>query len=234
MSIPKHVAIIMDGNRRWAEEKSLPVREGHKKGKETLEKVLNAALELGIKYTTVWALSLDNFAKRSKEEIDELMEIFKEGFLRLSEKDQIYEKEVRVNAFGRWKEMLPPSVKNAIEKVIDKTKGYSNHFLNFMISYSGKDEMIQAIQKIREKDGNPGDVEVTPDLVKENLFTSDLPPVDLMIRTGGEPHNSTGFMMWDVANSQYYFSDKYWPDFGGEDFKKAIQDFRHRERRFGE
>lgn len=228
---PEHVAVIMDGNRRWTEKKDLPVHKGHEKGKEVIREVLESAQDLGIRHISFWALSLDNMEKRSKDELEKLMDIFRDGFLELADDEEIHEKEVNINVIGKWEETLPEGVVEAIKKAINKTKGYSNYFLNLLVSYSGKDEMLNCIQKIVEKNSSTDGVEAED--VKKNLYTSDLPPVDLMIRTGGEPHNSTGFMMWDVANAQYYFSDKLWPDFSGEDFKNAVKEYRNRDRRFG-
>ncbi|MFP4115665.1 MAG: polyprenyl diphosphate synthase [Candidatus Aenigmatarchaeota archaeon] len=232
LPVPNHVAIIMDGNRRWAERKSLPPRKGHEEGEDSVEKVLEKALDLDIKHVTFWALSLDNIEKRSREEVEHLMDLFEKNFKKMKNDDRIHENEVRINVLGRWKETLPDRVVEAIEEAMEATKDYSEHFLNLLVAYSGRDEMLEAIKGVAER-ARKEDVEITSDLVKENLYTSELPEVDLMIRTGGEPHNSTGFMMWDVANSQYYFSEKLWPEFGGEEFERAVTNYRKRERRFG-
>lgn len=234
LSVPEHVAFIMDGNRRWAEQNGHPSIKGHEEGKKRIEDVLEGVLDLGIKYSTFWALSLDNMQKRSREELESLMELFERSFRELSKDDRVHENEVNVNVIGRWRESLPENVKSAIKEVIEETKDYSEYFLNILVSYSGRDEMLKAVEKILEKDRNGGVDEVTPELLKKHLFTSDLPPVDLMIRTGGEPHNSAGFMMWDVSDSQFYFTEKYWPEFGEQELKEAVQDYRDRERRFGE
>ncbi len=229
LEIPDHVAIIMDGNRRWADDRSLSPLKGHEKGEDTVEEVLEEALDFGIKYITFWALSLDNMEKRSEQEIKSLMDLFERNFERIRKDDRIHDNEVRINVLGKWKETLPSRVVESITKAIRSTNGYSKHHLNLLIAYSGKDEMLHAIKNIVNKEEDT----VTPDIIKDNLFTSDLPEVDLMIRTGGEPHNSTGFMMWDTANSQYYFSEKLWPEFTSEDFREAVDDYRKRERRFG-
>jgi len=231
LPIPDHVAVIMDGNRRWAEKRSLEPNRGHEEGEDSVEEVLEKALDMGVKYVTFWALSLDNVEKRSKEEVEELMDLFKKNFEKIREDERIHENKVRINVLGRWKETLPDKVVGSIEKAVEATKDYSDYHLNLLIAYSGKDEMLRAIRNIVEDRDNGS--EVTPDLIKENLFTSDFPEVDLMIRTGGEPHNSTGFMMWDIADSQYYFTEKLWPDFGAEDFERAVENYRKRERRFG-
>jgi len=230
LPIPEHVAVIMDGNRRWAEQRSLPPWKGHKEGEDVVEEVLDKALDMEIKYMTFWALSLDNVEKRSEEEVEYLMDLFEENFKKIKDDDRIHENEVRINVLGRWEEVLPERVVEAIKDAVEATADYSNYQLNLMVAYSGKDEMLQAVKNIaKEVDKD----DIKPDIIKENLFTSDLPFVDLLIRTGGEPHNSTGFMMWDTANSQYYFSEKLWPEFTAEDFEEAIEDYRKRERRFG-
>ena len=229
LPVPEHVAVIMDGNRRWASERSLAPYKGHEEGKESIEDVLDKALDIGIKYMTFWALSLDNVEKRSEEELEKLMDLFEKNFKEIKDDERIHDNNVKINVLGRWEEVLPERVVNSIEEAIEATEDYSDNFLNLLVGYSGKDEMLHAIRSIVQED----DEMVTPSSVKENLFTSELPEVDLVIRTGGEPHNSTGFMMWDVANSQYYFSEKLWPDFKGEDFEEAVEDYRERDRRFG-
>lgn len=224
----------MDGNRRWAKKNGLDKIKGHQEGKESVKEVLKASRELGIKHLTLWAMSLDNIKKRSKREVKNIMNLFKKGFKEMIDHEEVHKNEVRVNVYGRWKEYLPEDVKKPIKKVIENTKDYNKRYLNFLISYSGTDEMLQAIKNIVKKDRNKDkDIEIDRKTVKENLFTSDLPPVDLMIRTGGEPHNSNGFMMWHIANSQYYFTDKLWPEFDKSEFKKAVEDYQSRGRRFG-
>ncbi len=229
---PDHVAIIMDGNRRWAKKKSLDPFKGHERGEETVEEVLEQALQMGIKYTTMWALSLDNVEKRSEREIEHLMDLFENNFKEIKDDERIHENKVKINVLGLWRETLPQRVVEAIEGAMEATEDYSEHYLNLLVSYSGKVEMLEAFKGMVEE-ARSSEVKVTPEKIKENLYTSDLPPVDLMIRTGGEPHNSAGFMMWDVADSQFYFSEKLWPDFTAEDFEKAVQDYARRERRFG-
>ncbi len=205
---------------------------GHEKGEESVEKVLEKSLDLDIENVTFWALSLDNVEKRSPEEVENLMELFKKSFRKIRKDDRIHKNRVRLNILGRWREVLPVDVVEEMQKAMEATEDYSNYFLNLLVAYSGKDEMLSAINRVVEMN-NGGKTEVTEEDIKKGLFTSDLPEVDLMIRTGGEPHNSAGFMMWDVANSQYYFSDKLWPDFDGDDFEEAVKDYRKRERRFG-
>ena len=142
-------------------------------------------------------------------------------------------REVRVNVLGQWEKYFPLEVREAINKAREATMDYQTRNLNFLLVYNGIDEMMGAIQAIT--DGGKGQkVRVTKKLIKQHLLTRDLPAVDLVIRTGGEPHLSNGFMMWDVADAELYFTDKYWPAFGTEDFQQALDDFAGRRRRRGE
>lgn len=227
--IPIHVAIIPDGNRRWAKEKGLKPWEGHQAGEKALKETLKAIQKLGIKHLSFWGSSLDNIAKRPKEEVLYLLKNFEENFAKLADNEDVHKNKIRVNVIGRWNDILPDGVKNSIKKAIDATKNYSDYCLNFFIAYDGLDEMKSAIKNIIAS----GEKEITDELVKKNLYTAELPPVDYLIRTGGEPHLSAGFMMWDTANTQLYFSEKMYPDFGGEEFTEAIEEYKRRQRRFG-
>ncbi len=230
---PVHVAVILDGNRRWARKKGFKSWIGHQYGTKKVEEILKIALDLKIPYISFWGSSLDNLAKRSKTETSFLLEIFRKEFTKLAKDKDIYENGVKINVIGRWKEMFPEKVKKPIQLAIDKTKNHKNLFLNFFLAYSGDDEMMQAIKNIVNLSKNEKDLEITPQLIKDNLFTHDMPPVDYLIRTGGEPHLSCGFMMWDISDTRLYFSDKLWPDFTGEDFIKAIKEYKKTNRRFG-
>lgn len=231
--IPNHVAIIMDGNRRWAADRGFDSWKGHEEGSNTVEKIITEAVNLKIPYFSFWGSSLDNIIKRSPEEVSRLLEIFKNKFNEIAEDKKIHKDKIKISVLGKWKELLPTEVSGAMQKAIDNTKNYGRHFLNFLIAYSGVDEMESAIEKIaREAERNPG-IKITPELIKSRLFTKDLPSVDYLIRTGGDSHLSTGFMMWDVADAQLYFSDKLWPDFTAEDFKAAIGEYGNRQRKFG-
>jgi undecaprenyl diphosphate synthase len=234
-AIPNHVAVIMDGNRRWAADRGIPSWKGHEEGANMVKNIITEAVNLKIPYFSFWGSSLDNIIKRSPEEVSHLLEIFKNKFNEISEDKNIHDNQIKISVLGRWKEMLPSEVSGAMQKAIDSTKIHGRHFLNFFIAYSGVDEMESAIEKIaREAERNPG-IKITAELIKSRLFTKDLPPVDYLIRTGsdGDPHFSTGFMMWDVADAQLYFSDKLWPDFTAEDFRAAIEEYGNRQRKFG-
>lgn len=232
-NFPRHVAFIPDGNRRWAKKHKLDAWLGHKTGADNLRKLLEVAREFGVSHISFWGSSQDNLAKRPKEEVKFLLDLFKDKFLSLSRDKDIHEKRIKINIFGSWREQFPEEVKESMEKAIEATKNYNDYFLNFFLAYSGTGEIVDAMNAIAEKAKTDKSITISRDLVKSFLYTKDLPPVDLMIRTGGEPHLSDGFMMWEAANSQLYFSDKLWPDFGKEDFKDAIIDYSKRERRFG-
>jgi len=232
----KHVAIIPDGNRRWARAQGFKqVWKGHEKGAKRLEEILKAAYDLKLACLTLWVGSFDNLTKRSPSEVKVLFKIYKEGFEKLLKEPKIHEEKVRVNILGRWQEILSSEVKEVAQKLIESTKNYSRFFLTFLLAYNGTDEMQECIRKIATLSRKQKNLKITPELIKENLWTKDLPPVDLIIRTGCEndPHLSAGFMMWDSAYSQLHFTKTLFPDFGAQEFKKIIESYFRRERRFG-
>ena len=230
-NIPKHVAIIPDGNRRWAKSKGKKPWEGHYAGADCTEKIVEAAYKIGINCMTFWGSSIDNLKKRPLHEKRALLDVYEKYFKRLIESKEIYENETRINVIGRWEEQLPESLKKIIRDGIEKTKHFKKRSLNFMVAYSGTDEMVQVAQNIADK--YKKGMKITAEILKENLMTADIPAVDLLIRTGGGPHNSAGFMMWDTADAQLYFSEKMYPDFGAKEFKEAIEEYQRRERRLG-
>jgi undecaprenyl diphosphate synthase len=228
-TIPTHVAIIPDGNRRWAKERNESPVDGHRQGSRVMRAIMPHAADRGVKYISVWGMSLDNFIKRSMTEVGGLLALFRSEFLDLAQSDDIHSRRVKIHVFGRWREKFPSPVKKAIQKAIDATEHYSDHYLNFFLAYDGIDEMVEAVSVLVEKGAKP----VTRDMIKQQLFTKDLPPVDLIIRTGGEPHLSAGFMMWDVTDSQLWFTEKLWPEFSSEDFDTALGEYAARQRRKG-
>ena len=230
-NIPFHVAVIPDGNRRWARVRGLKPWEGHEEGAKNLERVLRTAFDLGIKHLTFWGSSVDNLKKRPFREKKALLDIYKRYFKKLIDSEDIHKNRVKINVVGRWEEQFPDSLKKIIKECIERTKDYKDYFLNFLLAYSGDDDMVEAVKSVVKKCKSKA--KVTAGVLKENLMTRDLPPVDLLIRTGGEPHMSAGFMMWDIANAQLYFTEMKWPDFNGDELQKAIKDFSLRGRRFG-
>lgn len=236
-NVLKHVVVIPDGNRRWAKKRGFPVWVGHQAGAKTFEKVLDKALELKIPYLTFWGGSWDNLTRRSKIELNFLFKVYTKQFERIVSDKRIHQNKVKVNVLGRWQEVLPEATQKAIEKTKESTKDYNKYFLTFLLAYNGTDEMLACVQKIANlaTRANPHGVKATEKLIKENLWTKDLPPVDLVIRTGCEddPHLSAGFMMWDTAYSQLYFTKTYLPAFTPEEFEEIIKDYGRRQRRFG-
>ncbi len=232
-NLPAHIAIIPDGNRRWAKKHELNAWLGHKKGAEKTEKLLDVIIELNIRHLSFWGSSEENLRKRPAQEVKFLLNLFKEKFLEMSENRKIHDNKVKINILGNWQKQFPEDVKASLYKAIDSTKNYNDYYLNFFIAYSGTGEILDAIQRIAKKARKNFLLKVDKRLLKECLLTFELPPVDLMIRTGGEPHLSDGFMMWDTSDAQLYFSEKLWPDCDENDFREAIEDYSNRNRRFG-
>ncbi|TSD02177.1 MAG: Isoprenyl transferase [Parcubacteria group bacterium Athens0714_25] len=231
MNLPNHIVIIPDGNRRWAREKNLKPWEGHEEGAKNIEALVRKALDLKIKNISFWGSSLGNLEKRPLLEKKALLDIYDRYFAKLIDSDEVRENEARINIIGRWKQYFPASLIKTLEGGIEKTKNYKNYNLNFFLAYDGDDDMLEAVKNIAKKEYRAGDI--NGEIIKENLMTRDLPAVDYMIRTGGEPHLSAGFLMWDTADAQLYFSEKYFPDFGVKEFEEALAEYQRRERRKG-
>lgn len=229
--IPRHVVVIPDGNRRWAAERGLEPWKGHEAGAENTEHIVREARRLGIREISFWGSSLENLSKRPLVESKALLQIYETYFKRLLESEDIHKDRARIRFIGHWEEQFPESLKKILYQCLEATKDYDSYYLNFFLAYSGDDEMRLAFQKVAS--GLKPGQEVTDEMIKNSLMTRDMPPVDLLIRTGGEPHLSAGFMMWDLANAQLYFSDRHYPDFDETAFREAIVDYSERERRFG-
>jgi tritrans,polycis-undecaprenyl-diphosphate synthase [geranylgeranyl-diphosphate specific] len=229
--LPKHVVIIPDGNRRWARKRGLAPWKGHVAGAQNTEELLRKALKMGVGCLSMWGSSLENLKKRPVLESRQLLRVYEEYFTKLLKSDDIHDYQVKINFIGKWEQQFPKSLKKILYDCVDATKNYSKHVLNFFLAYSGDDEMVDTIKKFIKEGVSPQSI--SGEMIKKRLMTKDLPAVDYMIRTGGEPHLSSGFMMWDTANAQLYFSGKYYPDFGVAEFEKAIKDFSQRGRRLG-
>lgn len=234
-NIPQHIAVIPDGNRRWAKKRGLAPWQGHFKGAQNTGELLQAALDLGIRCFSFWGGSLENLTERPKREINFLFKVYERYFKKLLKSRQVDENQVRVNVFGRWEEILPDKLVKLIKEVIGKTEKSNERFLNIFLAYSGTDEMLEAIKSVLKESKKTDKIKITAEMLRKHLWTGELPPVDFLIRTGSDndPHNSAGFMMWNCANSQLYFAKEYYPDFGPEKLVKAIRDFQRRERRLG-
>ena len=234
-NLPNHVAIVPDGNRRWAKKKGLAPWRGHLAGAKKTEEQVETAFEIGLKCLSWWGGSYDNLTKRDKVEINNLFRIYEKYFKKLTKSRQIHQNKVKVSVIGRWQEILPKSGIKAAEDLIEATKNYNERKLNFFIAYNGTHEMIEAINNIIKEGRKNSKLKIDSDSLRNYLWTKDLPAVDLLIRTGSydDPHNSAGFMMWQTTNSQLYFPKGFYPDFGKKEFIKAIKEFQRRERRLG-
>ena len=227
--VPSHVAIIMDGNGRWAKNRGLKRTNGHKKGAEALKKISEYVYDKHIKILSVFAFSTENW-KRDKEEVDYLMDLFIKAFKENFE--VVKKKNVKV-IFSGVKEKLSDKVIKQMNKMMEDTKDNKNGIFNICLNYGGQDEIIEATKKISKEvlDGNIDIKDINKDMFNKYLF-NDLPPIDLMIRTSGE-YRISNFMLWQMAYSELYFTDTLWPDFDEKEFDKALDSYSKRDRRFG-
>jgi undecaprenyl diphosphate synthase len=224
--VPQHVAMIMDGNGRWALQRGLPRLAGHKAGTENLRRVIRSTVEFGVKYLTIYAFSTENWG-RPAEEVNGLMLILQNVIDR--ELNELHKEGVQLRHIGRL-ERLDPSIQKKVLNAIELTKNNDRLVLNVAFNYGGRDEIVCAIQKIIN-DGIPAE-EVTDDLVNKYLFTAGVPDPDLIIRTSGELRVSN-FLIWQAAYSEWYITPTFWPDFDKDEYRRALETFAHRDRRFG-
>lgn len=228
-----HVFIIPDGNRRWAKENGciLP-SEGHLAGKKTLREIVNEIWQFGVTHLTIWGLSRDNLLNRSELEISVLMEIFNETFDELLSSSKVEKEKLRVRVVGRWKEFFMEELKQNILRLENKTRDYnSGKNLTLLLVYNGDEELTSAINQFRQYESEL--TIATWAKIKNHSWTRFLPDVDIMIRTGNEPHLSNGALMMQMKDAHLYFPKIHWPDFTLEELAKIIDDFKSRERRFG-
>ena len=226
----KHVAIIMDGNGRWAKKRNLPHLEGHRKGAEAVKEAIKTSNELGIEYLTLYAFSTENW-KRSKEEIDGLMSLLEE-FIDLNLKE-LDEQGIKFKTIGRIKE-FPAATYNKILEAIEITKNNDKGTLVLALNYGGRAEIVDTAKKIAEKVSRKElkTDEITEELFSDNLYDATIPDPDIMIRTSGE-FRLSNFLLWELSYSEVYITDVLWPDFDKVEFIKAIKNCTNRERRFG-
>lgn len=229
-NMPKHIAIIMDGNRRWAKEKGLDGKLGHKAGAEALEELTYFANDIGLEYLTVYAFSTENW-KRTKEEVGALMLLLKnyvDKFLKKANTNNI-----RVRILGDIKK-LDKGLKDSINEIVEKSSKNTGLTLNIAFNYGGRAEMVRAVKQISEKvlDNKLSIDDITEQTISDNLYTCGEPDPDLLIRTSGELRLS-GFLLWQIAYTEFLFLDKYWPDFSKDDLLDAIQTYQNRKRNLG-
>lgn len=232
MSRMKHVAIIMDGNGRWAKKRGLPRVIGHRQGVDSVRATVNAAKDLGIKFLTLYTFSTENW-QRPEKEVNTLMEMLEEMIRK--ETDELHKNDVKINAIGRL-DTLYPKPRKAMEEAIEKTKNNKRLVMTLCLSYSGRSEILDAVKKIVKHDR---DQKIDLENFKEENFTRflydpELPDPELLIRTGAENRERiSNFLLWQIAYTEVYFTKTLWPDFRKKEFVKAVEDFEKRERLFG-
>jgi len=224
--IPSHIAIIMDGNGRWAQARGLPRMAGHRAGTENLRRIIEACIEFGISYLTIYAFSTENWS-RPQDEVQGLMKIFEDVIDR--ELQELHDQGVQLRHIGRL-ERLEPTFRAKVLNALEYTRHNNRLVLNVAFNYGGRDEIINAIQRMLKEQLKPEDV--TAEKVDQYLFTAGVPDPDLIIRTSGELRCSN-FLLWQGAYSEWYFPAVYWPDFDKEQLRLAIEEFNQRERRYG-
>jgi len=230
--VPEHIAIIMDGNRRWAKKMGLDANEGHAVGRDILEQVLDWWEDIGSKVLTVYAFSTENL-KRSSEEVNFLLSKMAEELNRLVEEPRIHKTRTRVRVIGDLS-LLTEDVRKAAVRLTERTKNYSDRSFNLAIGYGGRQEIINGIKKLAEdvKEGKIDSSKINEELFSKYLYTGELPDPNLIIRTSGEERISN-FLLWQAAYSELYFTDVYWPEFSKRQFMRAIEEYQLRKRRYG-
>lgn len=222
----QHIAIIMDGNRRWAKEKFLPSAVGHQKGVESLKATMRRFDDYGIKYMTVYAFSTENW-NRKAEEVEFLMGLLAKTLS--GELDEMHNENVKIKFLGNLSELNENIIK-IVNNAEEKTKDNTGVNLNIAFNYGSRDEIVNAVKNIAKTGIDPD--EITEELISKNLYTKNIPDPDLLIRTGGEKRISN-YLLWQLAYSEIYVTEAYWPDFNDDELVKAILEFQHRNRRFG-
>ena len=229
-NIPKHIAIIMDGNGRWAKSKKLPRAVGHKHGVKSVQAISSLCTKLKIEYLTLYTLSLENFS-RPQLELKSLMALLSTTIK--SEIGKMKENNIRFNVIG-FRHKLPQKINNQLDFAISETKDNDGLKLNLALAYGARSELIHAISLLIEqiKSNNLKIDDINEQTISQNLFTKNIPDPDLLIRTGGE-NRLSNFLLWQSAYTELYFSNKFWPDFNKQDLYEALHDYERRDRRFG-
>jgi undecaprenyl diphosphate synthase len=228
--LPRHIAIIMDGNGRWARNKSLSRISGHIKGVDAVREIVTACRELGIKVLTLYAFSIENW-RRPEDEVIALMELLKEYLIK--EAEEMVQNNIRLNAIGRIED-LSLDVQNTLQEAMEKTERCDGMILNLALSYGGRSEILHAVHGILSdfQRGKIKPEEITMQRFSQYLWTRGIPDPDLLIRTSGE-FRISNFLLWQIAYTELYVTETHWPDFDRKELLKAIADYQSRERRFG-
>lgn len=229
--IPRHVALIMDGNGRWAQERGLSRIEGHTEGAQSVRAVLRAAAKAGVEFITVYAFSTENW-KRPPQEVEGLMKLLVNSLNAYEQ--ELHDNKIRLRIMGQF-ERLPLPVRMRLQKTIDATKDYTDHTFIIALSYGSRTEIADAAKQIAEKvlAGDLKTKEIDEKTIADHLYLADVPDPELMVRTSGELRLSN-FLLWQLSYSEFYITDTYWPDFREEQFYEALADFNDRDRRYGE
>lgn len=226
--LPRHIALIPDGNRRWAKSKKLNPSDGHRTGVQNFRDIVRELFKT-VPHVTFWAASEDNLRKRSSLEVAILSRLIEKELLWWMNAPELKEYDIRVRVVGRWSALLKnKKLDRTVQAIEQKTTEHNKRFLTILLGYDGKREMLEAIKTLQKNNNSATDTSL-----KQELWTGFLPDVDLVIRTGGEPHWSAGFMMWHTANSQFYFTETLWPAFSKKELAAALQEYERRERRLG-
>tara|TARA_B100000131_G_scaffold313735_1_gene349502 strand:- start:5417 stop:6298 length:882 start_codon:yes stop_codon:yes gene_type:complete len=232
-TLPEHISIIMDGNRRFAWNMSLGAQMGHRHGKEKLKEVMEWVLDLGVPYLTVYALSTENLSSRDQEELESLYDLYVTGLNEISEDPKIHSRKVKVRVAGRL-DLLPKRVREAISNAEEKTSNYSSFTFTVCLAYGGREEIVDAVKEVA-RDHASGKLEleqINTEEISNRLYDAEIPDPDLVIRTSGEERVSN-FLLWQIAYSELYFTDVHWPSFSKSVLFEAIETFQMRRRRFG-
>ncbi|QST01616.1 isoprenyl transferase [Pontibacillus sp. ALD_SL1] len=229
-NIPRHVAIIMDGNGRWAKKRGLPRVAGHKEGMDVVKKIVRRATDLNVGVLTLYAFSTENW-KRPKNEVEFIMKLpdeFLNTYL-----PELMENNVRVETIGHI-DKLPPHTKKAVENAKKQTEGNTGLILNFALNYGGRDEIVQAVRQVTQQviDEKEHPSTISEEMIASHLYTHQLPDPDLLIRTSGEQRLSN-YLLWQLAYAEFWFTEVLWPDFDEGQFEKALHDYQQRKRRYG-
>jgi len=223
-NVPRHISIILDGNRRYAKKHGMPKLKGHEKGYNKIKDVLTWCIGLGIKEVTLYCLSIENF-ERSKEEVDYLFNLFRSRIGDFKKDKAIHDNKVKISFVGRLS-MFPEDMQKSMQEVMEATKDYNNYKLNLALAYGSRSEIVDAVKKVISKNIK----DVNEKIIAENLYVTD--DVDILIRPGGEKRLSN-FLLWQNSYAEIFFIDKLWPEFEKEDLINIIEEFKSRERRFG-
>jgi undecaprenyl diphosphate synthase len=228
--LPRHVAIIMDGNGRWAKKRALNRIRGHEEGAESVRTIVRASREIGIRWLTLYAFSEENW-KRPRYEVEALMRLLKRFMV--SELGEMLENGIRFQVIGRVRK-LPKDIQQTLRETVEKTSHNQNMVLTLALSYGGRQELADAVAGIAQEieSGALGSEDISEEIISRHLYTADMPDPDLLIRTGGE-YRVSNFLLWQIAYTEIYTTPTQWPDFRKEEYEKALEAYQRRERRFG-